>query len=143
LPEGSLCSPLDAQEHLALHEEVGRFEQDMVTEPAKQAGLSLSATADAQPGRVLLRRLEEEPPRSRFAGITPQHKRPLRFDKDDRQRRSFGMQPYVIPDLDMLELRQDTVGVLKMTADKIFQPGVAVEAAFIPADLNQPGPDGG
>lgn len=52
------------------------------------------------------------------------------------------MQLHGIPSLNMLELGDDVIRIMQAAPDKVLKPGIAVEAAFILANLHEPGPDG-
>jgi hypothetical protein len=135
---------LDAEHHLALHHELNR------TLEAGHQGAA--AAADEQSGRVLAEGLEDErPAAARLSGgqlsiavlDVAQDQGAARLDQRHRVGGRIPSHPdHPVPDLEgLLELRQDPVGAVHVTADEVLQPVVAVETAASLPELHQPRPD--
>src|SRR6185503_20414857 len=132
-------SCLNAQQHLALHDEVGRFKdnspQKEVEDWVLQVRVIVTLRPDNQTRRFLINWLKNECP------PTLEYDRTARFDRSHFFRRGLGMKPHLVSDLEFLPLRDNFVSILHVAADQILEPGVAVEPATCLTHLDEPRPN--
>lgn len=76
-------------------------------------------------------------------GVASGNEGAICFQMNDRQRKCFGMQQDLVAVLEVLKLRNDSLGIVQIAPAQVFKPGITLEAAFVLTDLHNPFPDFG
>lgn len=154
LPPGcSLRSRLDTQEHLPLHNEAARLEDDAIKEGVPRRRIVVGVKSLDQPGGALVHGLDVKGPGSgdiisgldQVGGrplpcVTVQHNHPARFNDHHGNGRNLRVQEDLITGLQILPLRMDPAGIVNVAAQQVLDPSVTVEAAAPLPYLRQPRP---
>jgi hypothetical protein len=132
---------LDAEQHLALHDQAARLHEQQVEGPGgrRQARRDDPVPAD-QPGRVHLGQQCEDPHPVPVGD--PDRQGPLRVEHLYPHDGPAGTQRQFVAGLEALELRKNLVGTVHVQAEEVLDPVVGVGAAAAAAHLHEPRPDG-
>src|SRR6266568_4260620 len=132
---------IDAEQHLALHDQAAVFHDEHAEQTGRQRPRRGDPVPADQPGPPVLRE-EREDPHPVPVG-EPDRERPLRVEDRYPHGRPPGTQRQLVAHLDVLELRQDPARAVHVQAEQVLYPVVGVHAAPPAAHLHQPRPDRG
>src|SRR5919107_4369990 len=86
-----LCAALNAEEHLALHDEVRRLEYDACGELIDEPAPPFAAPAYDETSRVFVHFLQIKAPRAGARGVAAEHERAGRLADEYGQGRRLGV----------------------------------------------------
>ena len=139
--------PPDLRHHPLLHDEVGRVEDPEAEEPAADAGQLFGPAPGQETGPAGVGRLEGEgAPVPQGHGLARRDERDLPAGVSilllDQAEHEAGLDAADdVLGLARLPLRPDPVRIVDIGEQEILEPGIAVEARPVLADLGDPGPD--
>jgi len=156
-PLGCRLYPLlDAQQHLPIHHQTDRFHENAVDKRISQTRVVVVPRPADHPRSPVIKFVQKEHPAhvkvlfrhrvsefectpSLCVGPYVEDERPARLDGSDREG-DFGMEPYAVPNLKVLKLRDDSIRVVDVTANQVLEPFVAVHPALALPHLHEPRP---